>query len=160
MDVYPLLREAVDLFVKGLSPNDRGVQVQVSNDGPEGLVRADAGRIIQVLIDLLNNAHQAISSVRGVGRVELHVEDDAEFADWVKIRVVDDGPGIPELYLGRLFEPFFSTREEGTGYGLYLACEILREQGGRLEASNNAGGGACFTIWLPRMAAGESPVAG
>ncbi len=156
LEVHPLLREAVDLFVKGLPPNDRGVQFQVSMEGPGALVRADAGRIIQVLIDLLNNAHQAISTASGAGRVELIVENDPEVPDWVKVRVVDDGPGIPELYLGRLFEPFFSTREEGTGYGLYLACEILREQGGRLEASNNAGGGACFTIWLPRTTASGS----
>jgi signal transduction histidine kinase len=143
------LREAVDLFVKGLPPNERGIQViaPVGDMGPR--VRADAGRVIQVLIDLLNNAHQAITSMRAVGRIELRTEENHEGNGWVKVQVIDDGPGIPELHLGRLFEPFFTTREQGTGYGLYLASEIMKEQGGRLSASNNEGGGACFTIWLP-----------
>ena len=71
-------------------------------------------------------------------------------SSWVKIDVEDDGPGIPETYLARIFEPFFTTKEGGSGYGLYLCSEILGEQGGRLTACNHPGGGACFTIWLPR----------
>ena len=56
----------------------------------------------------------------------------------------------PRFTSTAMFEPFFTTRDGGTGYGLYLAAEILKEQGGRLTASNNPEGGACFTIWLPR----------
>jgi signal transduction histidine kinase len=56
---------------------------------------------------------------------------------------------VPEAYIDRLFEPFFTTREEGTGYGLFLASEILKEQSGRLTVRNNPQGGATFTIWFP-----------
>ncbi len=72
----------------------------------------------------------------------------------VTVDVIDDGPGVPEAYINRVFEPFFTTREEGTGYGLYLAAEILKEQSGRLTVRNNPKGGATFTIWLP---ADENP---
>jgi signal transduction histidine kinase len=150
LDPCQLLREAADLFIKGLSPHDRGIHVDVRHSDSGLRVRADGGRIMQVLIDLLNNAHQAISSIRKTGRIVLNVEKSAQEGDWVKILVVDDGPGIPEIHLPRLFEPFFTTREHGTGYGLYLAGEILKEQGGRLDATNNEVAGACFTIWLPR----------
>ncbi|MFO0890467.1 MAG: response regulator [Isosphaeraceae bacterium] len=155
LDLCLLLREAIDLFVKGLPPLERGIRVHAAFDDSGVCVRADPGRMIQVLIDLLNNAHQAISAVRKSGRIELRVEQDPETVaeGWVRILVIDDGPGIPEIYLDRLFEPFFTTRDQGTGYGLYLAGEILKEQGGRLEACNDQGGGACFTIWLPRATA-------
>jgi signal transduction histidine kinase len=151
VEVTSLVHEAVDLFVKGLPPNNRTVQVQAECNPITPLVRADAGRVIQVLIDLLSNAHQAILSAAREGLIRLRTEPvDLEGVPWLKIDVRDDGPGIPEIYLNRVFEPFFTTRDGGTGYGLYLAAEILKEQGGRLTACNNAEGGACFTIWLPQ----------
>ena len=157
MELGPLVHEAVELFVKGLPPNNRGVRVQPECGRVGPSVLADAGRIIQVLIDLLSNAHQAILSgaKEGVIRLGLEAEDEGGSA-WIKIAVRDDGPGIPEIYINRVFEPFFTTRDGGTGYGLYLAAEIVKEQGGRLTASNNPEGGACFTIWLPRDAGTSS----
>jgi signal transduction histidine kinase len=157
VELGSLVHEAVELFVKGLSPNNRGVRVQPECGRVGPSVLADAGRIIQVLIDLLSNAHQAIMSgaKEGVIRLGLEAEDEGGSA-WIKIDVRDDGPGIPEIYINRVFEPFFTTRDGGTGYGLYLAAEIVKEQGGRLTASNNPEGGACFTIWLPREAGTSS----
>ncbi len=150
VDLATLLRESIDLFVKGLPASGRGVSVQTELASDPPPVRADGGRIMQVLIDLLSNAHQAITGVREEGHIRLEarvVEHDA--GRWVKVDIRDDGPGIPEVYLDRIFEPFFTTRQGGTGYGLYLASEILKEQGGRLTACNNADGGACLSIWLP-----------
>jgi signal transduction histidine kinase len=159
VELGSLVHEAVELFVKGLPPNNRGVRVEpeCGADGPP--VLADPGRMIQVLIDLLSNAHQAILSGAKEGVIRLGVEPvDIDGIAWIKIDVRDDGPGVPEIYLNRVFEPFFTTRDGGTGYGLYLAAEIVKEQGGRLTACNNPEGGACFTIWLPREdAAGPRP---
>ena len=64
--------------------------------------------------------------------------------------IVDNGPGVPEAFIDRVFEPFFTTRDDGTGYGLYLAAELIKEQSGRLTVRNNSDRGATFTIWLPR----------
>ncbi|WP_165228836.1 response regulator [Aquisphaera insulae] len=151
VDAAAVAREAVDLFSKGLSPSVRGITFEVCCRGESGpIARGDAGRIIQVLIDLLSNAQQAIAGIRTTGKVQVAVETADQEGPWVKLEVRDDGPGIPESHLGRIFEPFFTTKEGGTGYGLHLASEILKEQGGRLTVQNNPEGGACFSIWLPR----------
>jgi signal transduction histidine kinase len=151
IDIGPLLKEAGELFVKGLPPSGRGISVLADLETAPPPVRADAGRIMQVLIDLLTNAHQAIASTRQHGNIRLRAEAvDRDGCCWVKVEVKDDGPGIPEIYLDRIFEPFFTTKQGGSGYGLYLASEILKEQGGRLTACNNPAGGACLSVWLPR----------
>lgn len=150
LDVRPVVREAVDLFTRGIDPRRKALTIDV--DDPEGLpqVVADGGRLMQVLLNLLANAHEAIVAARGRGRVEVRLGSAREGdAEGLRIEVCDDGPGVPAHVLPRLFEPFFTTKEEGSGYGLYLAHEIVREQGGRLEAKNLPGGGACFSIWLP-----------
>ena len=156
----PLIEEAVELFVKGLPPQSRGVTIQALADPETPAAHADPGRILQVLIDLLSNAHQAISSVRKLGEIQVRTAvADPSDGDWVKIEVRDDGPGIPEIYLDRIFEPFFTTKEEGSGYGLYLAAAILKEQGGRITGHNLPEGGACFTLWLPSVRTPETPPA-
>ncbi|MGC8639225.1 MAG: sensor histidine kinase [Isosphaeraceae bacterium] len=157
VEIGPLVLEAVDLFVKGLPPGGRGVRVEAPVDSQCLWVQADAGRIIQVMIDLLSNAYQAITSIRDVGLIEVRIDEVEEDGQaWGRISVTDDGPGIPEIHLKRLFEPFFTTKQSGTGYGLYLAAEILKEQGGRLTANNIPGKGACFAVWLPRASAQEA----
>jgi signal transduction histidine kinase len=151
VDLGALLYESVELFVKGLPPSGRAISVQAEIQTAPPPVWADAGRIMQVLIDLLSNAHQAIATTHRQGLIRLRAEPvDQGGCCWVKVDVIDDGPGVPEVYLDRIFEPFFSTKQGGTGYGLYLASEILKEQGGRLTACNNPAGGACMSIWLPR----------
>jgi signal transduction histidine kinase len=150
LDIRPLLSEAVDLFVKGLRPGEQQVKVETAFPTPVPQVRGDAGRLMQVLLNLLNNAHEAVSRTHGGGRILLHADTTAQAGrNWVTVDVIDDGPGVPEVYIDRIFEPFFTTREDGTGYGLYLASEIVREQSGQLTVRNNSDGGATFTIWLP-----------
>src|SRR5207253_3251567 len=107
----------------------------------------------QVLLNLLGNAQEAIARTSRGGRIVVRTGTaQSQGRLWVTVDVSDDGPGIPEAYIDRLFEPFFTTRGEGTGYGLYLASEIVKEQAGRISARNNRDGGATFTIWLPEAA--------
>lgn len=157
LDLEPLLCEATELFLKGTDP--RGGKVTIDTKFAPNLpaVTADAGRLMQVVLNLLGNAHEAILAVRPEGTIALRVEPahDAD-TDWVKVEVADNGPGIAETHLARVFEPFFTTKVGGSGYGLYLASEIVREHGGRLTVSNNLGGGAQFTIWLPAVKAATS----
>ena len=149
-DVPPLVKEAAELFLKGTDP--RAGRVAVETEAAAGLppVKADGGRVIQVLLNLLGNAHEAILGDRKEGRIAIRsaVESDDK-GEWVVVEVADDGPGIPEAHLSRIFEPFYTTKATGSGYGLYLASEILREHGGRLTACNGDDGGARFSIWLP-----------
>lgn len=157
LELEPLVGEAVDLFVKGLPPSGLGIRVDVSHSPGCPLVQADAGRMIQVMIDLLSNAYQAIAAVRSSGQIEVRLDEITNHeGSWARIFVTDDGPGISEIHLNRLFEPFFTTKETGTGFGLYLASEIMKEQGGQLTATNVPGKGACFTVWL-RQSADRDP---
>ncbi len=98
----------------------------------------------------MTNAREAILAVRSTGSITLRIvpriEDDRP---GVCLDIMDDGPGIPEDVMTRIFEPFYTTKETGTGYGLYLSAEILREHGGKLSVRNQDEGGACFSLWLP-----------
>jgi signal transduction histidine kinase len=159
IDVAPVLREAVDLFVKGLPPLERRVQVETDCEVAVSRVRVDPGRLLQAVLNLLSNAQEALARAARSGRIVVRTGTAAaEGRQWVTVEVTDDGPGIPEAYIGRIFEPFFTTREQGTGYGLYLVSEILKEQGGRIAVRNNREGGATFTLWLPEAAPEPGPI--
>ncbi len=150
VDVVPLLREALNLFLKGTDPRRGSVAVDFQTESLVPIVRVDPGRMIQVILNLLSNAHEAILADRPSGRIDVRVRSvTSDGSIRVRVDVLDDGPGIAPLHLDRIFEPFYTTKEGGTGYGLYLAAEILREHGGCLTAENGPSGGACLSIWLP-----------
>jgi len=154
IDLGAVVRESADLFLKGTDP--RGARVVIEAPCAEEVphARGDAGRLIQILLSLLGNAYEAITQSGRSGRVTARLGTVVELGrEWVTVEVADDGPGIPEAYLERIFEPYFTTKEGGSGYGLYMAAEILREQEGRLTARNGPDGGACFTVWLPAESA-------
>ena len=151
LDVVPLVRESISLFEKGIDTRRDRIAVDfvdATPPVPPPLVLVDAGRLIQVVLNLLANAHDAILSDGPEGRIEARVESDPDGRE-VRVIIQDDGPGVGPGFIGRIFEPFFTTKPGGTGYGLYLAAEILREHGGRLTVRNPDGGGACFSIHLP-----------
>ena len=152
IELPPLLSESVQLFLKGLHPGCRKLEVEVACDGHVPTVRIDPGRLMQVWFNLLGNAQQALERLDQAGHIVVRtgtVQEDGKW--WVIVDIVDDGPGVPEAFIDRIFEPFFTTRDEGTGYGLYLAAELVKEQSGRLTVCNNPGAGATFTIWLPQL---------
>jgi signal transduction histidine kinase len=150
VDVLPLLRESLNLFLKGTDPRRGSIAVDLQTEEVVPIVRVDPGRLMQVVLNLLSNAHEAIFAERPEGQIVVRVRSVMEDG-FVRVRVdvLDNGPGIAPSHLDRIFEPFFTTKEGGTGYGLYLASEILREHGGRLTAENCHEGGACLSVWLP-----------
>ncbi|PMR69180.1 sensor histidine kinase [Halomonas heilongjiangensis] len=128
----------------------REAGIAVERHWPEGdvWVRADLVRLEQVLVNLIGNALQAMSEAPDP-RLTLSIDQDAER---VTIGVADNGPGIADENLARIFEPFFTTKSPGSGLGLGLSISsrIIDDLGGRLSAGNRPGGGAQFTIILPR----------
>jgi len=118
------------------------VERRFGDIGPVECVRS---QIDQVLLNLLANAAQAI-----VGPGTITIETRRE-GDMARVRIVDDGPGIPPEVLPRVFDPFFTTKPvgEGTGLGLSISYEIVKHHGGDIQAESPAGGGAVFTVRLP-----------
>jgi len=113
----------------------------------EVVVPMDTERMRRCMINLLDNAHQAILSRedRG-GLVSIHTETSG---DRVRVRISDNGPGISDESLVRIFEPLFSTRVYGVGLGLPIARQIAEAHGGGLRLSNGSAGGTVAEIWLP-----------
>jgi len=187
VELGPLASEAIEYFRKGSDPRQGRIDVVVEHESGLPPVRADAGRLIQVLLNMMTNAREAILARQPEGRVTVRIQRGPEPTegglgaptrdpaaasvsetvaascaaipraaaaarrDGVLIEVVDTGPGIPPEVIERIFEPFFTTKAGGTGYGLYLAVEILREHDGRLVVNNPPEGGARFRLWLPAL---------
>ena len=109
------------------------------------LTSYDAQQIEQVMINLIQNAVQAMPSG---GTLTIGVHQDLK---WVEIEVRDSGVGIPAKNLGRIFDPFFTTKApgEGTGLGLSVSYGIVAQHGGRIDVRSELGRGTVFTIRLP-----------
>jgi signal transduction histidine kinase len=143
------LREACDEVVERLGEARllSGVDVTVA-----GAAAAEGHplKIRQVLANLVRNAAEAAGEG---GRVAIRLREGDGSAE---VEVADDGPGIGDEARARLFEPFFTTKEKGTGLGLAVSRAIARAHGGDVEPGEAPGGGARFTLRLPRPAAGRS----
>lgn len=102
-------------------------------------------QLCQVFVNLLLNAYQAMA---GNGCITVETLADAQ---WLRVRIIDNGPGIEEQSLKNIFEPFYTTRDvgQGTGLGLSISYDIIQHHQGLLRAWNNEGGGACFEVALP-----------
>jgi signal transduction histidine kinase len=113
---------------------------------PLPLVLVHAGRIQQILINLLQNAADAM---RKIGRITIRASAGAHK---IQIAVADSGPGVPHELRSRIFEPFFTTKDigQGLGLGLSICREIIVAHGGSLELDETYTAGACFVIALPR----------
>jgi signal transduction histidine kinase len=78
-----------------------------------------------------------------------HVLDDPPEAQRVEIRIIDNGPGMPPAVIEKVFEPFYTTKEDGTGLGLSIVSRIIREHGGQVELASAEDRGTTFSIVLP-----------
>ncbi|WP_438017295.1 ATP-binding protein [Sorangium sp. So ce315] len=114
---------------------------------PVPRVSADRDQIIQVLTNLVQNGLDAASAVRRDPRVSVTIGPLPN--DRVRIVVRDNGPGVAEAMVPRLFEPYATSKEKGTGLGLAIAQRIVFEHGGEISYRKAQKGGAVFEIWLP-----------
>ena len=157
-DAQPFeLSEAVRVGCDLLQEQMRLSRIQFNLDLPKGpLVVGEPGRIQQVVINLVNNARDALVDRRplpergSIGRIDVRVGVD-QATKRVTLTIEDDGPGIPDHALPHLFEPFFTTKPagKGTGLGLSISYDIVNRMGGEMTASNRAEGGAQFLISFP-----------
>ena len=123
-----------------------GVRIRYARPAEPCAVRGSADQLHQVLLNLAQNALQAM---HGPGELRLACR---RTDGWVEIACADNGPGIAPEVLPRLFSPFCTTKRDGTGLGLAIARRIVEEHGGTITAVNQPPGGACFTMRLPACA--------
>jgi signal transduction histidine kinase len=144
--VEPLAVPALLDEVVGLIQGEaRAAGIEIHRDVPRALpaLQADRDRIVQVLLNLLLNALQAMP---GGGRLTLAAQVSG---DRLTIGVSDTGRGIAADVLPRLFEPYVTTKAKGMGLGLAIARRIAEAHGGRIEAENRPEGGSRFRLVLP-----------
>jgi PAS domain S-box-containing protein len=134
--------------------------IEVDFHPPPGIppVVGDANQLIQVFLNLILNAEQAIREVRDSGRIQIRL---ASSGRRVSVTVQDDGVGIKGEALPRIFDPFYTTKRPGggTGLGLSICMSILREHGGTIEAESLPAGGSAFTVYLPAAGAPKAAAA-
>jgi signal transduction histidine kinase len=124
-----------------------GVEVKLARTERLPEVSADPDQLKEVLVNLILNACEVMAE-GGAITIGEATGEDAALGPVVFIRVSDTGPGIPESVRDKVFQPFFSTKEEGTGLGLSIATRIIEDHGGRLELEAGQNGGATFVITL------------
>jgi two-component system NtrC family sensor kinase len=140
-DLNALAAEAVELA--GARARPGGVNVIFHPDGNLPLIETDQDQIMQVLMNLLLNACQALPNGGEVG-VETRLDEDRAV-----LSVRDTGAGLSPENMAKIFTPFFTTKENGTGLGLALSYAVVERHGGELRAENDPRGGARFTMSLP-----------
>jgi two-component system nitrogen regulation sensor histidine kinase NtrY len=143
-DINKAVQEAVALFrVVG----EQGGSVEISQAANLPSVSFDDEQMRRVIINLLDNAIRAVGDrgEEGVVCVSTNIMEEG----MVTVSVSDNGPGVPTDLMDRIFDPYFSTREDGTGLGLAIAQRIVEEHGGRLDCAPGSQGGTVFTIQIP-----------
>jgi nitrogen fixation/metabolism regulation signal transduction histidine kinase len=150
-----LVAEVVELY---RLPDSR-VQIRLDLDPQLGVIEADRGRVRQILNNLLVNALEALEGydLRGKTAGSRAIVDistrlqQARNAEWAHsvVTVCDNGPGFPRELLGRVFDPYVTSKPRGTGLGLAIVKKIVEEHGGRIDAENRPEGGASVRVTLP-----------
>lgn len=143
LDMHQLLGEVMGLYEANSSPITLELHAQRT------WLNGDATRLRQVIHNLLHNAHDALQQTAHP-QIILATEN-ADTA--LKLMVRDNGSGISEQLLGRLFEPYMTTKQKGTGLGLAIVKKIVEEHGGKITIENQPLGGTCVSVLLPLAAA-------
>jgi two-component system sensor histidine kinase HydH len=141
VDIPKIVNHVCDL----LRPEAAVRDIELVTEIEPGLssLSADPVRLTQALMNLVINAMQAVERR---GRIEVSA---AQVGAMFLLKVTDNGPGIPQDRLASIFDPYFTTKPEGSGLGLWIAQQIVTAHGGSIQALNNSAGGAIFAMALP-----------
>jgi PAS domain S-box-containing protein len=151
VDLNEAAREVIALLLSRLQRDNVSLRSELADDLP--LVTGDRVQLQQVIMNLLQNASDAMKSVRDRSR-QLLVQTQHEDAAHVCLTVQDSGIGFDPQTVNRLFDPFYTSKNDGMGIGLSVSRSIIESHGGRIWAKLNDGPGATFSFSIPRSPAG------
>ena len=147
VDLMQTVEEAAAFFEIDLERKQQAVEIRRLFLETPCVCQVDTEQFHQVILNLLLNATQAMPEG---GTIELEVAQTSDAdGDWIVTRVRDTGMGIDEELQEKLFTPFFTTKEDGTGLGLVTSRKIIEAHGGNIVVDSTPGDGTCFTIALP-----------
>ena len=144
-DLNQIIRDAVAILVPDLEQHNIVLKLQLEENLPNLML--DRGFMHQVLTNLISNGKDAMTEV-GSGILTISTEKNS---DSVILSVSDTGIGIKPEHLTKIFDPYFTTKNNGTGIGLTLVYKIIRGMGGDIGVNSRPGAGTTFRITLPRM---------
>jgi signal transduction histidine kinase len=143
------LNAAISEQVFFFDTND-DITIEIRNNVPDPVVSARRQQLSRVFVNILQNAIESIQNARGTGEILVTIDAvDREEGRYYKVDFEDDGLGVAEEHLERLFNPNFTTKSGGTGLGLAICRNIIEQSQGMISYSRSSLGGACFTILLP-----------
>ena len=151
INLTEVVERTLNLHAYSLRKNN--VTVDFLKDAGVPYALGDPHQLMQVFLNLIVNAEQAIRAERDKGTLRIRLGKGSNSV-WVSFH--DDGPGIPKENLSSIFDPFYTTKRpgRGTGLGLSICKSVMKEHNGSVEAANSPEGGAVFTVTLPISAAG------
>jgi PAS domain S-box-containing protein len=143
LDINTLLRALAEFLSEELSRTHIAMTLDLCDNVP--LIQGDERFLRQMLINLVKNAMAAMPDGGSIHMSTKCADDN------IHISVDDTGVGIPEDMIHKIFEPYFTTKVDGTGLGLTMAYKVVKEHGGDIRVQSESGKGTCFTITLPVM---------
>jgi C4-dicarboxylate-specific signal transduction histidine kinase len=150
-NINAIVEDAIHLCAAALDRDRIKLEMDLGRKLPRCVF--DRSQIDRVLLNLIMNAADA---VKNRGQVDRRIDVSTSFGKkYVRVSVSDNGPGIPEHLREMIFDPFYSTKEDGTGIGLAVSLRILQDHGGLLYARESKWGGAEFLFEIPRETPGK-----
>jgi signal transduction histidine kinase len=143
-DIKSVLKNVLALTEKQLS--ERNVAVTLDLDVEVQPIWMVPDQISQVFLNLILNALDAMPNG---GRLHININTNTDSSGGINIEFTDTGVGISEENLPNVFEPFYTTKEEGSGLGMAISFSIIQQHGGNMEVDSQPGHGSTFRIWLP-----------
>jgi two-component system nitrogen regulation sensor histidine kinase NtrY len=143
------LNAAISEQVFFFDTND-DIIIEIRNNVPDPVVSARKQQLSRVFVNIIQNAIESIQNARGTGNILITIDAvEHEEGVYYKVDFEDDGLGVAEEHMERLFHPNFTTKSGGTGLGLAICRNIVEQSQGTISYSRSSLGGACFTILLP-----------
>ena len=158
MKLQPVIENSVKFALSGSS-----VDYRIKLDDELWTVEADEGQISQVIQNIVLNADQAmpmggtiVITAKNVRESEKGIHQLLGEEKYVEISVEDNGIGISENYLSKIFDPYFTTKEKGSGLGLATSYSIIKNHGGLIDVKSKLGSGTTFVVYIPAIEGEEA----